>query len=104
MKNYTGSDLGNDYKEFFKVEKSRITKHLKKIGCSNIQFSRQFYYYFGFFTSKSGQIYYISSSDIRHFGYDRILYRTAKSYQDYTGGSNQYASTDKGRLCEMLIK
>lgn len=48
------------------------------------------YYLYGFFTSKTGQIYYLSCSDVRHFGYERLLYRTAKHYKDWTGGSNQY--------------
>ena len=103
MKNYTGSDLGNDFREFFKREKKRIVEALKSKGCTDIQMSRQFYYFYGFFTSKSGQIYYFSCSDVRHFGYDKLLYRTAKSYTDYSGGGNQYVSTDKGKLSEIIL-
>jgi len=102
--NYKGSDLGQDFKDFFKRETARITKHLKKIGCTDIEFSMQFYYFSGFFTSKSGQAFYLSSSDVRHFGYSNLLYRTAKDYKDYTGGSNQYVSTDRGKLSQMIIR
>jgi hypothetical protein len=103
MKNYTGSDLGQDFKEFYRLETNRIKKHLKSIGCTDIQFSRQFYYFYGFFTSKSGQIWYVNSSDIRHFGYNKLMYRTASSYKDFTGGMNQYVSTNRGELINMKI-
>ena len=95
MIHYTGADLGKDFRSFFTKEKNRITKALTALGCTNIEMSRQFYYYYGFFTSKSGQMYYFSCSDVRHFPYKQILYRTAKSYKDYTGGSNQYINKDE---------
>ena len=95
MKHYTGSDLGQDFREFFRKEKNRITKTLKELGCTDIQMSRQFYYFYGFFTSKTGQMYYLSCSDVRHFGYEKLLYRTATSYTDYRGGSNCYISKDE---------
>ena len=101
---YTGSDLGEDFKEFFRIEGNRIKRFLKSIGCTNIQLSMNFYYFSGFFTSKTGQVYYISCSDVRHFGYTQLLYRTAQHYKDYTGGHNQYVSTDRGKLKEMKIK
>jgi hypothetical protein len=101
-KNYSGSDLGQDFKNFFRKEKSRITRILKEMGCSNIEMGYGFYYFSGFFTSKSGQIYYFSCSDVRHFGYEELLYRTAKDYKDYGGGSNCYVKVNK--LKEMQIK
>lgn len=98
MKHYTGRDLGQDFRTFFTNEKRRLTKYLKELDCTNIQMSRQFYYFYGFFTSKSGQKYYFSCSDIRHFGYTKILYRTVNSYTDYTGGMNQYVNVDADSL------
>lgn len=95
MKNYSGSDLGQDFKDFFRKEKKRISKVLTEMGCTNIDMHYGFYYFSGFFTSKSGQVYYFSSSDVRHFGYDKLLYRTARDYKDFTGGSNCYVSTNK---------
>lgn len=93
-KNYSGSDLGQDFKEFFRKEKSRITRNLKEMGCSNIDMGYGFYYFSGFFTSPSGQAYYFSCSDVRHFEYDKLLYRTAKDYKDYSGGSNCYVKVN----------
>ena len=95
LKNYTGGDLGQDFRTLFTKEKNRITKALMALGCTDIEMSRQFYYYFGFFTSKTGQIYYFSCSDVRHFTYDKILYRTATHNRDFTGGSNQYVNRNE---------
>jgi len=86
---YKGSDLGNDFKVFYRREKKRITTALTALGCTNIVMDYGFYFFSGFFTSASGQIYYISSSDTRG-GYTQLYYRTAKHYKDYTGGSNQW--------------
>jgi hypothetical protein len=94
FKDYTGSDLSIEFKNFYKKEMKKIKKILIEKGCSNIETSCQFYYFYGYFTSKTGQIYYFSCSDVRHFDYDQILYRTAKSYKDFTGGSNQYISVN----------
>jgi len=103
MKNYKGSDLSQDFKDFFKREKKRLTSILKELGCVEIQMSMQFNYFYGFFTSKTGQAYYFSCSDVRYFGYNKLLYRTAKDYKDFTGGYNQYVSTAKGELLKMRI-
>lgn len=98
MKNYSGSDLGADFKAFFRKEKKRISKILTDRGCINIEMAYGFYYFSGFFTAPSGQIYYFSSSDVRHFGYDKLLIRTAKHYKDWTGGMNQFCNVDDDSL------
>lgn len=102
-KNYSGSDLSQDFKNFFRKEKNRLTKIFKEKGCTNIQLNYGFYYFSGFFTSPSGQVYYISCSDVRHFTYNRLLIRTAQSYTDYTGGSNQYVGIKKEELLNFKL-
>jgi hypothetical protein len=102
-KNYSGSDLGSDFKSFFRKEKNRISKVLTQRGCTNLEMSYGFYYFSGFFTAPSGQIYYFSCSDVRHFGYDKLLIRTAKSYKDYTGGSNDYVGVDNDSLLKFRL-
>lgn len=87
---YKGSDLSPEFKRWFRKEKKRLTEILKQKGCTDIQFDYGFYYFSGFFTSQSGQIYYMCSSDVRFFPNNDYYYRTAKSYKDYTGGSNSY--------------
>jgi hypothetical protein len=91
FKHYTGNDLGQDFKSFYLQEKKKITKELTAMGCTQIEMSRQFYYFFGFFTAPNGQVYYFSISDIRHFHYKgELLVRTARDYKDFSGGQNQY--------------
>jgi len=100
-RNYSGSDLSQEFKNFFKKEKRRIVKVLTEMGCTDIKINYGFYFFSGFFTSKTGQVYYLSSPDVR-FGYDRILYRTAKNYKDYTGGGNNYVNVNE--LKKMCIE
>ena len=102
-KNYSGSDLGQDFKDFFRREKNRLTKIFKEKGCTNIEMNYGFYYFSGFFTSPSGQVYYLSCSDIRHFGYNTLLIRTAKDYNDFTGGTNQYVNIRKSDLIHFRL-
>jgi len=92
---YKGSDLGADFKSFFRKEKKRITQILTELGCTNINLDYGFYYFYGFFTSKSGQAYYLSCSNTRCYDYTQLMYRTAKDYNDYTGGRNCYIEPKK---------
>lgn len=103
-KNYSGSDLGQDFKEFFRKEKNRLSKILKEKGCTKIEMNYGFYYFSGFFTAPSGQVYYFSCSDIRHWGYERLLIRTAKDYKDFSGGSNQYVDIKKEALMNFRLQ
>ena len=103
MKHYTGRDLGQGFRTFFTNEKRRLTKYFKLLGCTDIVMSRQFYYFYGFLTSKTGQKYYFSASDVRHFGYDQLMFRTAKNYNDFTGGSNQRTNVDADSLRNLKL-
>ena len=91
---YKGSDLGQDFKDFFRKEKKRLTSIFKEMGCTEIKMDYGFYYFSGFLTAPNGQIYYFSCSDTRG-GYNQLLIRTAKHYKDWTGGSNQYIGIKK---------
>lgn len=95
---YRGSDLSSEFKSFFRKEKNRLKKILEARGCTKVELDYGFYYFSGFFTAPSGQIYYLSCSDVRHFGYDKLLIRTAKHYKDWTGGSNQFCGVDAESL------
>jgi len=101
---YKGSDLGADFKEFFRKEKSRLSKLLKEKGCTEIKLDYGFYYFSGFFTSQSGQAYYLSCSDVRHFGYDKLLVRTARDYKDFSGGSNNYVGIEKQSIMNFRLQ
>ena len=102
-KNYSGSDLSPEFKEFFRKEKRRLTEIFKSKGCFNIEMNYGFYYFSGFFTSPTGQTYYFSCSDVRHWGYDKLLIRTAKDYKDFTGGMNQYSGIERNDLLKFKL-
>lgn len=87
---YNKSGMSRVYCAFFKKEAKKIAKILEDKGCTDVQISSGFYYFSGFFTDAKGQIWYLSCSDVRHFAYEKLLYRTAKNYKDYTGGLNRY--------------
>ena len=90
---YSKNGMSPDYCTFFKKEAKKIAKILESKGCTDVQISSGFYYFSGFYTAPDGQIWYILSSDKRHFGYDKLTYRTAKSYKDFSGGANREIST-----------
>ena len=85
---------------FVRTFRSEITKILKAKGCTNIEIGKGHFYISGFFTAPSGQVYYLSLSDVRTFsetGWNNgsLMYRTAKDYKDYTGGCNQFVKLDE---------
>jgi hypothetical protein len=61
-------------------------------GCSNLVINNGHFYISGFFTAVSGQIWWFRLEDLRWS--PTFLIRTAESYTDYTGGSNQYVNLD----------
>ena len=77
----------------YKIFKKEFTKILKDKGCTDIQIGKGHFYVSGFFTSGTGQIWYFSCQDFRDPP-KNLMYRTAKHYKDYTGGSNQWAALD----------
>jgi hypothetical protein len=92
---YKGNDLSPDFIKWVTKEIKRISSILKSKGCTNIKLDYNFYYFSGFFTSESGQIYYISSMDQRFYPSADYLYRKADSYKDYSGKTNMYINKNK---------
>lgn len=95
-----------EFLTFVKTFKSEFTKELKSIGASDIQIGKGHFYVSGFFTV-NGQIWYFSISDVREMklGYEnhwRLMYRTAKHYKDYSGGTNQYIKIETGMAQKMF--
>ena len=104
---YFGSGGRNtpEFNSFFTAFKRELTKELKAEGATKIELGKGHFYLSGFFTTESGQIVYISLSDVRHNfggGEPRLLYRTAKHYRDFTGGSNRYQTIRKGMAQQMV--
>ena len=76
------------YLEFHKVFKKEFTKLLKPY-CSEIRINKPNHFDItGFFKLNSGTTFYFSISDLR-WNKNNLLIRTAKNFEDYTGGSNK---------------
>ena len=85
-----GCYTSEDFKKFCREFKSFINKEIKKVGGTNYKQNNGHYYISGFFTV-GDKIYYISLDDIRSgYFHCSLLIRTAKNYQDFTGGRNHF--------------
>ena len=80
-----------EFKYFARIFKKEFTSELKSIAATDIVFSIGHFYISGFFTIGT-QAYYFSIPDVRGSNYrmPQLMYRTAESYKDYTGGVNRY--------------
>lgn len=96
------SDCEGDYapatffkKHFIPIARKEFKALAKRIG-AEIEFSPNYFDYSAFF-SKNGKFVYVHVGDVRFESrwYEHILYRTAKSNKDYTGGSNRYCSYEE---------
>lgn len=90
-----------EFKAFVSTFKREFTKELKTVGATDIVIKPGHFYVSGFYTVK-GQVWYVSVSDVR--GGPRalsLLYRTAKDYKDFSGGSNQYVNIETGMTKRM---
>jgi hypothetical protein len=106
----SSSGLTQEFSNFYKTFKSEFTKELSTVGATEIKFSRGHFYVSGFYTV-NGQAWYFSLSDVRGMDYSlrnnpsgcssKLLYRTAKNYSDYTGGSNVYVKIESGMAQKM---
>jgi hypothetical protein len=99
----SSTGLTPEFNEFYKTFKREFTKELKSQGATDIKFSRGHFFISGFCTI-DGQIYYFSLPDVRssNFRIPKLLYRTAESYKDFTGGMNRYAEIKTGMGEEMF--
>lgn len=88
---------------FTKVFRKEFQKELQSIGATDIQFSIGHFYISGFFMVE-GKAWYFSISDVRFFREDKLLYRTAESYKDYTGGCNRYVTIKTGMTHNMNMQ
>lgn len=91
-----------EFSTFARAFKKAISKELESVGAKLTDFSVGHFYISGFF-KKGEQLFYFSISDVRHGFGTELLYRTATSNKDYTGGSNQYVSIGEGMAQNMRI-
>lgn len=98
----SSSSVTPEFAEFFRTFKTEFSKELLLQGATEIQFSRGHFYVSGFCTINK-QAWYFSICDVRGMNQflnqscmGKLLYRTATSYNDYTGGQNRYATIRTG--------
>ena len=88
----SSSNKTPEYLAWHRLFKKEFTNFL--IGFSqatNIQISKPNHFDMSGFFTVDNQIWYFSIADIRR-SKDNMLLRTAKSYKDYTGGTNNFIS------------
>ena len=90
----SSSGLTRQFADFYHLFKSEFGKALKKhLAIEELKFFRGHFYISGFFRLTDGRIWYFSLGDIRWGSLkDQLLIRTAKSFQDYTGGPNNFVA------------
>lgn len=87
----SSSSVTPQFQSFHRAFKSDFSKLLQTAyGVTNIEINRGHFYSTGFFQMPSGQIYYVNISDVRFSRNYQMMIRTATSFKDYSGGSNQY--------------
>lgn len=103
----SGSVNSEQFNQFFEDFKKSFTRELKKIGATKLLFSKGHFYLSGFFTIQEQAVYF-SISDVRSaFNFSRsgnpqMLVRTAKNYEDYSGGANKYVDIEPNMSKEIL--
>ena len=90
----SSSGLTPEFDAFSKVFTKEITKELADAGATDIKTHRGHFYLSGFYTVGT-QCWYFNLPDVRGTG-GKIMYRTCKDYQDYTGGTNRWAELKTG--------
>ncbi len=90
----SSSTRTKQYLKWHTTFKRQFTAFLQSLGCVGIEISKPNHFDMsGFFMApngKEGQLWYFSIGDLR-WDKGKMLIRTAKHYQDYTGGCNLYA-------------
>lgn len=81
-------------KYFMRIARRELKALAKKIG-AEVEFSPGYFEYSAFFC-KDGKYIYVHVGDVRYNSdwYENVLFRTAKSNKDSSGGSNCYCSYD----------
>ena len=99
----SSSGLTPHFKAFARLFKKLIKNEIAKKGCELLTFNRGHFSVSGFF-KKGEQIYYFSVPDVRDcYNTPKLMYRTATSIKDYTGGSNQWIDIEDSMVYKMNL-
>lgn len=95
----TGSETGQDYKNFEKQARKDLSVRAKAAGYTLVKFNNNHYCFSAVLRRvESGAYVYISISDVRFWPdewYSHVLYRTMRHATDWTGGMNHYCMWDE---------
>jgi len=91
----TSCEKTPEFKAFARTFRSELNKELKSIGATDIKYSVGHFIISGFYTLDN-RAWYFSLSDVRFFPDERLMYRKAENYQDYTGGVNRQVKIEPG--------
>lgn len=98
------SQRSREFEAFSRIFKREFKKELENADCTLEKFSVGHFYISGFFKSPSGELYYFSTLDMRHFSdIVRMYYRTAMSTNDYTGGHNQWMDIESNMIVNLNL-
>ena len=85
-----------EYLAWHRLFKKDFSKFLTTEGAEEIKIGKPNHFDMsGFFKMKSGQIWYFRIGDVR-WSKDKMLIRTAKGFNDFTGGYNQFVPMTQG--------
>jgi hypothetical protein len=87
----TASNKTPEYLTWHSKFKRAFTKFLQSKGATRIEIGSPNHFDMSGFFTINNQAWYFRIEDLR-WSKDKMLIRTARSYKDYTGGHNQYAS------------
>lgn len=89
----SGGYTGEDYKSFERKYINYLKSIAKEYGWELVKANKNHYCFSAFLKHKYKYVY-LSISDVRYSNdwFNKILFRTATSDTDYTGGSNQYTN------------
>ena len=89
----------------YRKTKALVKKTLQVANFTDVKMSNGHYYFSGFAT-RNGKTIYFSISDTRmNFrDGDELLIRTATSYTDYSGGTNNYCNPTSEAITELAAR
>ena len=99
----SSSQETQEFNEFFKIFVSEFKHEVKKYyNVKDFHFSKGHFCISGFFKLEDDRIFYFSIPDVRTFdirfrtgAFGGLLIRTAESFSDFKGGSNNYLTLAK---------
>ena len=93
-----------EFNAFAKLFKAAMKAELEKVGAKLVAFTKGHFECSGFY-QVGDKLGYFSLPDVRGGGLTKdLMYRTAKSTKDYSGGSNNWGNFDDENLFRRMVQ